>query len=299
MNDAGELWLDRTRVGDARMMSPSVHTLPSGCTVRWPCQLVLHKAIAEDSPVQLMAGPAEITLRAPEPAGDLQLPLASPILALQQVLAPGEKTHVQFEHYLPTGLVAALDRLIDGRQVRIAISFDAHWFIEGTLFYPGFRCRIEREFRREDWIQIARGAGLHDRVVIELPLPGDNDLMEGLQAAARMLSQAMGARLRSDHRQALLLCRDALEALEGFGLKPPSSGRIADLLRRQPEVLTKSERLELLHVTIKRYVHLSGHSGDFSGPLAQRESLMAVAIVASLLQMAPLRSDYAGAPDER
>ena len=156
---------------------------------------------------------------------------------------------------LHPGQIAALEELRDSGELTFQLWFagtgmDDH----GEQYLHG---ELSGRVPRSDWLQTLRAAGARNVLLLEVPMPLEEDQNDGWSAVASHLRSAEEAYGTGNYRECVASCRLVFDELGTLcGLKWPHE------LRRD---MAKPEREDAAFGALRHYTHLAHHTIGGSG----------------------------------
>jgi hypothetical protein len=144
---------------------------------------------------------------------------------------------------------------------------------------------------RSTWVGLLGAIGYCEYVSLEVPISRDGTGDE-VRRALELLREGLENQQRGDHQDAVLCCRNAIEALGAHGFGGHAPTEVLEFIRRSANRLTLAERVAAFKAALQQFCHPAAHGEKGFGRL---DSSFALACTAALLRVAPTRL---GAPDD-
>lgn len=181
--------------------------------------------------------------------------------------------------------VEAVERATRGQDVRFRIALDAaaSWACGASQFQATQEVTVARHV----WSQVLKESGYAESVIVEIFAPRAAD-DSGLPKAFEHLQSALQARDRGDYREAIAVCRSALECL------PVLAGQSQDTygksrVKTSERERSKEERLQELRNVLMDLCSAAHHADEVTERFIWKrdDAMVAIATTSSLLsQMA-------------
>ena len=182
---------------------------------------------------------------------------------------------------LQANQIAALEALRDAGDLTFELSFtgtaaDHH----GQQYLLGeFSVRVPRS----EWLETLRGSGARNAMVLEVPLPLDEQTSDNWSEVGSNLRSAEEEYGNGNYRGCIASCRIVIDALGGVrDLK--WSGALTRLAEDRNGTMTKAQREEVMYAALRHYAHLahhaSGDGGETSYTRAEAEFLLSATVAA-------------------
>lgn len=215
---------------------------------------------------------------------------------------PSRKLGWQFEMYLSTGDLLALEEWSSGERVTLelrAVGMGRVCLVPHTSGNPGpfeTPSSIEHEYwsparvwgevatfnvPREELTDAFRACGFADFVAAEVRVPRSNATPE-IAEAVQIWKNARQALLEGRYFDSVAQCRMAIEKIAGSGSIPALPSRDQ---QQDPRSLDKSQRIRMLLESIYRVCHLAHHPTPEVSPSENFDRAEATALVMSTLAL--------------
>lgn len=236
-------------------------------------------------PLSILMRPTEVCMCTQR--GNVHAGLAHPIFPDVVVpLSHSTGTTVGYDLELASSALCALEESRNGGPLQVEM------YLGGLAFTPARQQPLNPErfsfaVPREEWLAAVSTAGFKHTLLFELSLgaQGDGPAAE----AGHRLAQAFHERGHGSYANTLRQCRVALDALEqgGFGGNAPTD--VAQFLQRNARNLSMAERYSALLAALKLYLSPAHHPNSPDSEYTRDDADLALAMVAALAKLAPLR----------
>ena len=163
---------------------------------------------------------------------------------------------------LQANQVAALEALRDAGDLTFELSFAGTGVDDRGAQYLLGQCSIR--VPRSEWLQTLRSAGARNVMLLEVPLPLDEDECDRWRDVASNLRSAEEEYGNGNYRGCIASCRIVIDELGGLGdLK--WSRALNRLAEDRNGDMTKPQREEAVYAALRHYTHLAHHAAGDGG----------------------------------
>ena len=177
--------------------------------------------------------------------------------------------------------IAALEALRDAGDLTFELSFTGTAADHDGEQYLLGQCSIR--VPRSEWLETLHGAGARNAMVLEVPLPLDEQSSDRWRDVASNLRSAEEEYGNGNYRGCIASCRIVMDAVGGLrDLKwAQALNRLAD---DRKSAMTKPQREEAVYAALRHYAHLAHHAtadgGETGYTRAEAEFMLSATVAA-------------------
>jgi hypothetical protein len=217
-----------------------------------------------------------------------------PLYILPPSWQRGFPAHLEARTPLPGQQVEAIEDLRKGGD--LALRVDVHSVPLATAESGPYPAQIVHQVSQSEWVKVLDQFGYQETLLLEIPIPNPSEFPR-MARVLDHLSQARGAIVRGGvgYREAVGLCRDALESLREALGDSAAEGTAWGKRSQDMEEMDKGERLLLVRRALWRLTSGARH------PIAQWDRKEAVSVLAMVSAVVRIAAHQLGtlAPEAR
>jgi hypothetical protein len=231
--------------------------------------------------VQVVPVAADVTVQGP--AGQRGLLGGCPAVA-GTIVSPAKGDHdgkVAFLVPLNEAVYERLEGLRNGSTITVTMTATVQIFVQGLpIQFTDFW--YQTNVPDKEWTSALTEAGFDDHVWIDVAIPRG----PGPKGAGDRLREALAARNRGHHHDAVGKARVAVEAMEqaGFGGHAPKD--VIAFVKQGAKKLTSRERLAAVRATVEMLLSPPHHPGADPNEYGRIHSAAALALAAAVISLA-------------
>lgn len=208
--------------------------------------------------------------------GSVQFP--EPFLVFPAGWSAGFAPHLQGFASLTQQQIEALEAMRDGDD--LSIRFDTNVLVTGKAEPLPFSAQFTHSISRSQWVKLLDHMGYRRTLLLEVPVPM---ALPGLAKAVNYLESSLAAITSgpSGRREAIGLCRDAIESLREARGDKADEDRVWQKRSDEMESFDKRERTLLVRRALHRLTSAAKHPSEVVW--TRRDAQSVVAMVAALL----------------
>lgn len=209
------------------------------------------------------------------------LTFREPLYVLPPGWQSGFSAHVEAKTPLTLKQLEAIEDLRNGGD--LAFRVDVHAVPLATAESSPFPAQVVKEVSQSEWVKLLDQLGYQKTLLLEIPMPDPSEFPK-LARVVNYLSQARASVIRggAGHREAVALCRDALESLRAVLDDSAAAGAAWQRRSEEMEELDKAGRLLLVRRALWRLTSGAKH------PIAdwnRHEAISVLAMVSAVVRI--------------